>query len=60
MHLNSSLVLCDAVVNAGQRAFIGKVNMNTSSPAELTETTEESLRNTEIFIKNVLGQQVRY
>ena len=31
----------------GQRAFIGKVNMDTQSPEFYVETTQESVRDTE-------------
>lgn len=56
IHLDSSLELCEAVIKAGQRALVGKVNMNVLCPAELTETLEESVMNTETFVQAVLAK----
>ncbi|GLV44701.1 Dihydropterin deaminase [Carabus blaptoides fortunei] len=56
IHLDSSLALCEAAIQAGQRAFVGKVNMNVLCPAELTETNEESIAHTEQFIQAVLAK----
>ncbi len=36
-------------------AFVGKVNMDTASPEYLCESTEESLRETELFLEEHLG-----
>jgi guanine deaminase len=37
----------------GQRAFVGKVNMDRMSPENYTETTQESLQNTRAFIHDL-------
>ena len=39
------------------RAYVGKVNMDIQSPEYLCETTEESLRETEIFLETYAGNQ---
>ncbi|PSN46075.1 Guanine deaminase [Blattella germanica] len=56
IHKESSEVLADLVERHGQRAFIGKVNMNFESPPGLGETTSESYQATEEFIKLLLGR----
>ncbi|KAJ2820556.1 hypothetical protein GGI24_004450, partial [Coemansia furcata] len=40
------------------RAYVGKVCMDANSPAYYSESTEDSLRDTEEFIKQVIGDQV--
>lgn len=50
----SSLILAEEAVRQGQRALIGKVCSNTSSPDFYVENTEDSLRDTEIFVHNVM------
>lgn len=57
IHLNSSEVLAELVARIGQRAFIGKVNMNFESPEGLQETTKESYQRTEDLIKLLQGQK---
>lgn len=49
----SSLILAEEAVRQGQRALIGKVCSNTSSPDYYVETTENSLQDTEKFIHAV-------
>lgn len=39
------------------RAFAGKVNMDIQSPENLCETTEDSLRETEIFLESFAGNR---
>lgn len=53
-HKDGSLVLAEEAIKQGQRAFIGKVCSNCSSPDYYVETTSNSLRDTEEFITNVL------
>jgi len=48
------------VADQGQRAFIGKVNMNYDTPEGYGETTEESYQMTEEFIKQIKELQVRH
>ena len=52
-------MLADLVTSIGQRAFIGKVNMNFESPEGLQETTEDSYQITEELIIKLLEQNVR-
>jgi len=52
----ASLVLCDAVQAAGQRACVGKVCMDRNSPKFYCETTQESLQDSELFLKEVLSR----
>lgn len=51
----SSLILAEEAVKRGQRALIGKVCSNTSSPDYYVEKTADSLRETEAFIHDVLN-----
>jgi len=53
IHLQATEVLMDIVHKYGQRAFIGKVCMDINSPQNYVESTEDSILNTEIFIKKV-------
>ncbi|KAJ2652791.1 hypothetical protein IWW40_000904 [Coemansia sp. RSA 1250] len=55
IHLQSNVVLADTIRNAGQRAFVGKVCMDTHSPSFYCETTMQSLEQTEEFVQAVLG-----
>lgn len=40
----------------GQRAFVGKVNMNQNSPEYYIETAEESQSETERYVKDKTGK----
>ena len=51
--VESSKILADVCNERKQRAFVGKVNMDRLSPDDYIETTEDSLLNTEKFIKYV-------
>lgn len=51
---DSSLVLAEEAVKAGQRALIGKTSSNCSSPAFYVETTDTSLEDNEILIQKIL------
>lgn len=59
IHFDSTVLLADIVAAQGQRAFIGKVNMNYNTPEGYGETTEESFQMTEKFIKQLKELQVR-
>ncbi|KAF7725531.1 hypothetical protein EC973_009561 [Apophysomyces ossiformis] len=50
-HLQASQTLVDVVERLGQRAYVGKVNMDQNSPDYYIETTENSLRDTRAFIE---------
>lgn len=53
VHKAAAEILADIVELSGQRAFIGKVNMDCYSPDNYCETTAASLKATEEFILNV-------
>ena len=53
MGLASSQVLVDVVQQQGQRAMVGKVNMNRLAPTDYVESTAASLAATEEFIAYV-------
>lgn len=53
-HKNSSLLLAQEAVRQGQRALVGKVSSNCSSPDFYVETTEASLKDNAEFIERVL------
>ncbi|XP_038058166.1 guanine deaminase-like isoform X2 [Patiria miniata] len=53
IHKEASLKLAEIAAKFGQRAFIGKVNMDSNSPDFYVETTENSIQDTEWFIKQV-------
>lgn len=53
-HKNSSFLLAQEAVRQGQRALVGKVSSNCSSPDFYVETTEVSLQDNADFIKRVL------
>ena len=53
------MLLAEIVAELGQRAFVGKVNMNMNCPDSYRETLETSLRHTREFIQAVLDMKVR-
>jgi len=55
IHKDASVVLANACLGMGQRAFVGKVNMDMHSPDHYIETCDQSLKDTEEFIKAVLS-----
>lgn len=55
IHKESSCLLADLVKKHGQRAFIGKVNMNKNTPPDYGETEESSIQDTKDFIEYVLN-----
>ncbi|KAK9710943.1 hypothetical protein K7432_008118 [Basidiobolus ranarum] len=57
IHLDASKILADIVERRGQRAFVGKVNMDRNSPDYYIENTQQSLKDTETFIQYVLGKK---
>lgn len=57
IHRDACLVLCDAVQAAGQRALVGKVNMDRNSPDYYRESdAKESLAETRRFVEAVLAR----
>uniref|UniRef100_A0A023F7D2 Guanine deaminase n=1 Tax=Triatoma infestans TaxID=30076 RepID=A0A023F7D2_TRIIF len=53
MFRQSTEKLAQIASNLGQRALIGKVNINQNSVLDYVETTEDSLKETEEFIQSV-------
>lgn len=56
IHENSALLLAEILEKRGFSAFVGKVNMDRETPPELTENTQQSVKDTEDFIKYVLSE----
>lgn len=56
---DTSLTLAEKVHMYGQRAFVGKVNMNAPHKNGYTENSESSLRDTEEFVEKVRKIGVR-
>lgn len=52
IHVRATEILMDMVEESGLKAYIGKVNMDRNSPDILRESTEESLRNTLLWLEN--------
>lgn len=57
IHTDACLILCDIIEKYGQRAFVGKVNMNQNSPDFYVESSEESFKETERFIDAVIKRK---
>ncbi|CAO3594419.1 unnamed protein product [Absidia cylindrospora] len=57
IHLESCKRLVDVINTLGQRAYVGKVNMDQNSPEYYVETTESSLNDTRTFIEYTQQQQ---
>lgn len=55
IHLEASKELCKVVAEYGQRAFVGKVNMDQQSPDFYKEDTQQSLEDTRSFVEFVRG-----
>eukprot|EP01130_Rhizamoeba_saxonica_P014450 TRINITY_DN6317_c0_g2_i1.p1 TRINITY_DN6317_c0_g2~~TRINITY_DN6317_c0_g2_i1.p1 ORF type:complete len:547 (-),score=120.40 TRINITY_DN6317_c0_g2_i1:63-1664(-) len=55
IHLESTKFLADQMNQLGQRGFVGKVNMDQNSPEFYLEATNDSLKDTELFIEHCLG-----
>jgi len=53
IHLEACILLAKICKSLGQRALIGKVNMDRNSPPTYCEDTEESLRSTNTFIEAI-------
>ncbi|KAF9996711.1 hypothetical protein BGZ79_009563 [Entomortierella chlamydospora] len=53
IHLDATKELVKVILEQGQRAYVGKVNMNQQSPDILIETTESSVGDTRAFIEFV-------
>lgn len=53
LHASASLILAKKVTKYGQRALVGKVNMNCCQYDDYVESKEDSIKETEMFIENV-------
>ncbi|KAI8364562.1 guanine deaminase [Blakeslea trispora] len=56
IHLEACQRLVDVIAQLGQRAYVGKVNMDQQAPDYYIETTLDSLRDTRLFIEYVQQQ----
>ncbi|KAK7484269.1 hypothetical protein BaRGS_00024518 [Batillaria attramentaria] len=54
IHRETTTLLCDAVDDLGQRALVGKVNMDMSAPDYYRETTEQSVADTSPLVTPVI------
>ena len=57
IHQEATSGLLEKMEKLKLHAYVGKVNMDIQSPEYLCETTEESLRETEIFLETYAGNQ---
>ncbi|KAK2589021.1 hypothetical protein KPH14_001864 [Odynerus spinipes] len=55
LYTKASMILARAAAHFGQRAFIGKVNMNVHRTDGYCESTAESIKNTIEFINDILN-----
>nr|CAG8441123.1 15650_t:CDS:2 [Entrophospora candida] len=56
IHLEASKYLVDVINQKGQRAFVGKINMDCNSPIDyIEENVESSIKDTEHFVEYVLN-----
>lgn len=59
IHTEATMKLMELLAQAGLGGCVGKVNMDRNSPEFLIETTEQSIDDTETFIKNTLDKYER-
>ncbi|CEP14878.1 hypothetical protein [Parasitella parasitica] len=57
IHLEACKKLVDIVHQLGQRAFVGKVNMDQNAPEFYIESTQSSLKDTRAFIEYVQSKE---
>ncbi len=55
IHRKGDELLVDLLKRKGLSAYVGKVNMDVNSPDFLTEDTDQSLRETQLFIEHTQG-----
>lgn len=53
LYAEASIILAQKAAKLGQRAFIGKVNMNAPRDDGYCESTEKSIKDTVTFIKSI-------
>lgn len=56
IHNEASKELMNLLNEAGLSAFVGKVNMDRNSPDFYVEKTEDSINDTEVFLKETVGK----
>ena len=56
IHLEANKILVDSIIALGQRAVVGKVNMDRESPDSYVESTEQGLIDAEEFVKFTLAK----
>ncbi|GAX82583.1 hypothetical protein CEUSTIGMA_g10009.t1 [Chlamydomonas eustigma] len=57
LHLEPNKILVDSILALGQRAVVGKVNMDRESPEDYMETTEQGLKDAEEFVQYTLSKK---
>ncbi|KAL6750281.1 hypothetical protein V8C86DRAFT_2816921 [Haematococcus lacustris] len=57
LHLEPNKVLVDVIAELGQRAVVGKVNMDRESPDSYMEPTQQGIEEAEAFIKYTLAKK---
>ncbi|XP_067670416.1 guanine deaminase-like [Haliotis asinina] len=57
LHRDATNLLLQVIEKAGQRAFVGKVNMDCCSPSYYQETTQESLEETKKFVESTISKK---
>ena len=60
IHQPASIILAEKAVKYGQRALVGKVNMNNTQVIDYCESLEDSLNETEKFIKGIQSINVSF
>lgn len=53
IHKDADILLARKLEEAGLAGYVGKVNMDRNSPEYLSEETEESIKETELYIKEM-------
>lgn len=59
LHVPATHILMDLLEETGLQTYVGKVNMDRNSPDYLNQTTEESISDTNAWIKSVLNKYKR-
>ncbi|XP_046326734.2 guanine deaminase-like isoform X1 [Haliotis rufescens] len=57
LHRDATNLLFQIIEKAGQRAYVGKVNMDCCSPTYYKETMEESLEDTKKFVESTVSKK---
>ena len=58
IHKEASFKLADIAHNLGQRAFVGKISMDSNSPDYYIEETQSAIADAEDFITSLQSKQV--